>query len=49
MTDFLFPDYPADTIHNITFATAVRTNNTRNSFVEKNMGTVSKTLEPFDI
>ena len=49
MTDFLFPDNPADTIDDIAFATTIWTNDTRNSFVEKNMGPVSKTLKPFDI
>ena len=48
LADLLFSDYPADTIYNIAFATAVRTNNTGDILVELNNCFVGKTFETFN-
>ena len=48
VADFLLTDYPADTINDIAFATAVWANNTGNILVELHYSFISKTLKTFN-
>jgi hypothetical protein len=44
----MFPDHPADGIHDIALSAAVGTDDAGNAFVEINHGLIGKTLKPLD-
>ena len=48
MADLLLPDYPADTVDNITLTTSVGPDNARNTLIEVEYGFIGETLKPFD-
>jgi len=48
MTYLLFTDDPADTVDDIALTASVRTDDTGDTFIEKNIGFVGKTFETLD-
>lgn len=45
MRDFLFANYPANAVHNITFAATVGTNDAGDVFIEVNKGFIGKAFK----
>ena len=48
VTDLMLPDHPPDTIDDITLTTAVRANDSGDTFIKMKDGLVGKTFKSFD-
>ena len=49
VADLLFTDHPANTVHDIALATAIRAHYSGNVFIKTYKGFISKAFEPFDL